>query len=53
MKEVQYKMTKAMFNSIANTRQGDDKRKPANEYVISYVNQVYGVKGRVTEIIVK
>lgn len=53
MKEVQYKMTRAMFNSIANTRQGEDKRKPAHKYVTAYVNEVYGVKGKVTKIIVK
>lgn len=48
--ELDYVMSKKMFDIIAATRSGEDKKKNPYSYVISVVNEQFGIKGTVTHV---
>lgn len=48
----QYRMTKDSFQSIVATRSGEDKGMNPYDYVVKYINDVYGLKGVCTKVTV-
>jgi hypothetical protein len=47
-----YKMSKACFESIINTRQGKEKSMNPYIYAVDYINKEYGLKGTCVEVVV-
>ena len=47
-----YKMSKACFESIMNTRQGKEKSMNPYIYAADYINKEYGLKGTCIEVVV-
>lgn len=49
-----YKMSQVCYDRILKTRRGEsEKRMESNKFVCLYVNQTYGLKQEVTQIIVE
>ena len=49
-----YKMSRVCYDRLLKTRKGEDeKRMNPNKFVCLYVNQTYGLKQEVTQIIVE
>ena len=49
-----YKMSQVCYDRILKTRRGEsEKRMEPNKFVCLYVNQIYGLKQEVTQIIVE
>lgn len=49
-----YKMSCVCYDHILKTRKGEDeKRMNPNKFVCMYVNQTYGLRQKVTQIIVE
>lgn len=49
-----YKMSQVCYDRILKTRHGEsEKRMEPNKFVCLYVNQTYGLKQEVTQIIVE
>ena len=47
-----YRMSKECFQSIIATRSGDEKTMNPYDYVIKYINESYGLKGKCVEVAV-
>lgn len=48
---INYKMTKKMFNAILATRGTEEEKKQSpHEYVMSVINEQFGLRGEVTHI---
>ena len=50
---IAYKMSRALFDSIAKTRSGKDKKANPYAYVMKVVNDEFGFRGKVTRLIVE
>lgn len=49
-----YKMSQICYDRILKTRRGEsEKRMDPNKFVCLYINQTYGLKQEVTQIIVE
>lgn len=54
MNYYQYKMSRTCFNAILKKRSGEtEKRMDPNKFVCLYVNQTYGLRQKVSHIIVE
>lgn len=53
-KALSYKMSRTCYDKILKTRKGEtEKKMEPNKFVCLYVNQTYGLKQKVTQIIVE
>lgn len=50
MNELDYKMTKKMFDSILSMRTQEEEKQNPYSYVINLINETYGLKGNVTHV---
>ena len=48
--EIDYRMTKQMFDTILDTRSEEEKKLNPYVFVIRYINDNFGLKGRVRHI---
>lgn len=54
MNYYQYKMSRACYNALLKKRSGEtEKKMKPNDYVCWYVNQTYGLRQKVSHIIVE
>lgn len=48
--ELEYRMSKKMFDAILGKRSEGQKRKNPKEFVIGVINEEFGLKGTVTKV---
>lgn len=50
---LKYKMNRKLYNSILDSRSGDERKMGTREFVMKYINDTFGLKGTVTAIIIE
>jgi len=50
---IEYKMSKAMFQAFLRDRPEDKKRGNPYTYMIDVINEQFGLKGKVTRVIIE
>lgn len=48
---IEYKMPNAMAKQILKQRKGNDAKKNAQEYLVNYVNEQYGLLRKCSKVI--
>lgn len=49
---IEYKMSKTMFQEMLKQRNESEKRQNPYSYVMQQINETFGLKGKVTHLIV-
>ncbi|MCM1324728.1 MAG: hypothetical protein NC218_11455 [Acetobacter sp.] len=51
--KIEYKMTKTAFQELLKQRTETEKRQNPYNYVMQVINETYGLRGKVTHLIVE
>ena len=51
--ELRYKMSRRMYNDLLKTRDSDEKKMHPKDFVLKYINDTFGLRGKVVSIILE
>ena len=51
--ELRYKMSRRMYNDLLKTRDNDEKKMHPKDFVLKYINDTFGLRGKVVFIILE
>lgn len=51
--ELRYKMSRRMYNDLLKTRDNDEKKMHPKDFVLKYINDTFGLRGKVVSIILE
>lgn len=51
-KNLEYKMSSKLYHSLLKGRNAAEKKRPPQEYLCNVVNENFGLKGKVTRVII-
>jgi hypothetical protein len=51
--ELRYKMSRRMYNDLLKTRDNEEKKMHPKDFVLKYINDTFGLRGKVVSIILE
>lgn len=51
--ELRYKMSRRMYNDLLKTRDYEEKKMHPKDFVLKYINDTFGLRGKVVSIILE
>ena len=51
--KLRYKMSRRMYNDLLKTRDNDEKKMHPKDFVLKYINDTFGLRGKVVSIILE
>lgn len=51
--ELKYKMSRRMYNDLLKTRDYEEKKMHPKDFVLKYINDTFGLRGKVVSIILE
>lgn len=51
--ELRYKMSRRMYNDLLKTRDYEEKKMHPKDFVLKYINDTFGLHGKVVSIILE
>lgn len=51
--ELRYKMSRRMYNDLLKTRDNEEKKMRPKDFVLKYINDTFGLRGKVVSIILE
>lgn len=51
--ELRYKMSRRMYNDLLKTRDNEEKKMYPKDFVLKYINDTFGLRGKVVSIILE
>lgn len=51
--ELRYKMSRRMYNNLLKARNKEEKKMHPKDFVLKYINDTFGLRGKVVSIILE